>query len=73
MKKKEFVSIKGLNVKELNEKVRVLKKEIAGFVMDKNMKKLKNVRTISKKRREVAQFLTLIKQKEMLVQLEVKK
>ncbi|MDO8573914.1 MAG: 50S ribosomal protein L29 [Candidatus Daviesbacteria bacterium] len=73
MKKKEFISIKNLSIKELTEKAKLAEKEINNHVMDKNMKKLKNVKMISKKRKEVAQFLTLIKQKEMLAQLEAKK
>ncbi len=36
------------------------------------MKKLKDLKMISKKRKETAQLLTLIKQKETLKQLEVK-
>ena len=73
MKKKEFISIKNLSIKELNDKAKAMIKEIADFVMDKNMKKLKDVKVISKRRKEVAQFLTLVKQKELLAKLEVKK
>lgn len=73
MKKKEFISIKNLSIKELNDRAKAMVKEIASFVMNKNMKKLKDVKVISKRRKEVAQFLTFIKQKELLVQLEVKK
>lgn len=69
MKKNEFSLIKGLDIKELKEKARVLKKEIANLIMEKNMKKLKNLKTISKKKKEIAQFLTLIKQKELLAKL----
>ncbi len=72
MKKNEFTSIKGLNIKDLKEKVKNLKKETADLTMDKNMKKLKDLKMISKKRKETAQLLTLIKQKETLKQLEVK-
>ncbi len=73
MKKKEFITIKNLSIKELSDKAGTIVKEIANFVMDKNMKKLKDVKIIHKKRKEVAQFLTLIKQKELLAKLEVKK
>lgn len=70
MKKKELIQIKGLSIKELKDKVKALKKEIADLNMDKNMNKLKDLKMISKKRKEVAQVLTLVKQKELLTQLE---
>jgi ribosomal protein L29 len=73
MKKNEFASVKGLDIKELKGKLKNLNNEIANLILDKNMKKLKDLKIISKKKKEIAQFLTLIKQKEMLVQLEVKK
>lgn len=73
MKKNEFTLVKGLDISQLKEKAKNLKKEIADLILDKNMKKLKDFKIISKKKKEIAQFLTLIKQKEMLVQLEVKK
>lgn len=72
MKKKEFIQIKGLDLKELNVKVTALRGEIANLTMDKNMKKLKDIKMISKKKKEVAQILTLIKQKTALLELESK-
>lgn len=70
MKKNEFVQIKGLNIAELMLKVKALKKELADLVLDKNMKKLKDLKTISKKKKELAQILTVIKQKELLMEVE---
>ncbi|MBI2330045.1 50S ribosomal protein L29 [Candidatus Daviesbacteria bacterium] len=70
MKKSEFAQIKGLDIKELGQKANLLKKEIADLVLDKNMKKLKDVKIISKKKKELAQVLTVAKQKELLVKLE---
>ena len=70
MKKNEFVQIKGLDLKELNIKIKVLREEIANLVLDKNMKKLKDLKMIFKKRKELAQILTVVRQKELLVQLE---
>jgi len=51
-------------------KLNGLKKDVANLVMDKNMKKLKDLKMISKKKKEIAQLLTLIKQKELLKSLE---
>lgn len=73
MKKKEFIQIKGLDLKELRGKFKTLQGELVGLVMDKNMKKLKDLKMISKKKKEIAQILTLIRQKELLARLEAKK
>lgn len=72
MKKNEFVQIKGLDLKELKLKVKTLTEEIISLTLDKNMKKLKELKTISKKKKEVAQILTVIKQKELMIELESK-
>ncbi len=72
MKKNEFVVIKGLDIKELKTKLKTLKKEIADLSMDKNMKKLKDLKTIDKKRKEIAQVLTVLNQKQTLAKLEPK-
>lgn len=73
MKKKEFIQIKGLDLKELKVKLNGLRTDIANLTMDKNMKKLKDLKMISKKKKEIAQILTLMKQKELIVALEAKK
>ncbi len=72
MKKNELTQIKGLDPKELRNKAKNIKDEIANLVMDKNMKKLKDVKKISKKRRDLAQVLTVMRQKELLAELESK-
>lgn len=70
MKKNEFKQIKGLDTKELNVKAKALKEEIANLTLDKNMKKLKDLKMISKKKKELAQMLTVIRQKELLEKIE---
>lgn len=72
MKKNDLVQIKGLDLKELKLKVKAIKTEIANSVLDKNMKKLKDLKTIFKKRKDLAQVLTVIRQKELLGELETK-
>lgn len=71
MKKKEFVQVKSLDIKELKEKSKTIQKEITDLMIDKNMKKLKDLKTISKKKKELAQILTVVRQKEQLEQLSV--
>jgi len=70
MKKNELTQIKTLDIKELKEKAKALKIEIGKLTMEKNMKKLKDLKTISKKRKDLAQVLTVIRQKQLLVELE---
>ncbi len=70
MKKNEFVAIKGIDLKELKEKLKALKKEIADLHLDKNMKKLKDLKSISKKRKDLAQVLTVLNQKKLLAKLD---
>lgn len=72
MKKNELNQIKGLSAKDLLTKLKLLRKEIADATFDKNMKKLKDLKIISKKRREQAQILTVVRQKELLGELESK-
>lgn len=70
MKKKEFIQIKGLETKELQVKAQALRSEIADLTLDKNMKKLKDLKMVSKKRKELARILTVAREKELLIQLE---
>ena len=73
MKKNDLVQIKGLDAKELKSKAKAINIEIADLILDKNMKKIKDLKTISKKRKDMAQILTILRQKELLAQLEGKK
>ena len=72
MKRQDFMQRKGLDVKELGLKFKTLIGEIEELVLDKNMKKLKDLKAISKKKKEIAQILTVIKQKTLLEQLEAR-
>ena len=72
MKKKDFVQIKGLDLEQLRTKLGSLRKEVANLVLDKNMKKLKDLKMIFKKKKEIAQIITLMKQRELLENLEAK-
>ncbi len=72
MKKNGLIEIKGLDIKELKLKAKTIREDIANLVVDKNMKKLKDVRMISKKKKDLAQILTVVRQKELVQQLESK-
>jgi ribosomal protein L29 len=70
MKRNDFNDIKRLDTKALLEKVRVLRGEMTDLIIDKNMNKLPDLKAISKKKKDVAQLLTVIKQKQLLEAFE---
>ena len=70
MRKNDLVEIKKMDIKQIEEKVKKTKSEIAALVIDKNMGKLANLKTIQSKRKDIAQMLTIIKQKQLLKELE---
>lgn len=72
MKKNEFAQIKGLDLLQLRSKASAVKREIADLVLDKNMNKLKDLKMICKIRKDLAQVLTVIRQKQLLGELESK-
>lgn len=61
-----MTEIKKLDIKELQVRAKRLEKEIADLTLDKNMKKMKDTKMIHKKKKDLAQVLTVIKQKEQL-------
>jgi ribosomal protein L29 len=71
MKRNELLEIKKMDSGAINEKVKKTRKEITDLVLDKNMNKLKNLKAIFNKRKEVAKMLTILKQKQLLKELEV--
>ncbi len=72
MKRNDFLEIKNLEIKALGQKIDTAKKELAGLVMDKNMSKLKDRKSISKKRKDIARMMTVLRQKQLLGELELK-
>ncbi|KAF0243886.1 MAG: Uncharacterized protein FD167_3716 [bacterium] len=70
MKTSELTQIKGLTLKELKIKLKSITGEIANLVLDKNRNKIKDVKIISKKRKDLAQILTIMRQKQLLIELE---
>lgn len=72
MKRNELTQIKGLSLKELSDKVKTIRKEIEEKVLDKNRNKLKDFKIVSKKRKDLAQVLTVVRQKQLLIELEEK-
>lgn len=71
MKKNDLKELLGLSIVELEKKSKELIKQIEELTFDKNMKKLKDVKSITKKKQDLARVLTVKRQKEMLEELEV--
>lgn len=72
MKRNDFGQIKEMDIKTLMVKAAAIKAEIPDLILDKNMNKLKDLKKISKKRKDLAQILTVLKQKELLGEIELK-
>lgn len=71
MKTRDFLNeIKTLDIKALVLKAKTLRGEIADLVLDKNINKLKDLKSIDKKRKELARTLTVLEQKRLLESLE---
>ena len=70
MKKNDLAEIKKSDIKILLERVKKSRTEIVDLKFEKSMNKLKNLRQISQKRKDLAQILTVLKQKQLLQELE---
>lgn len=64
--------IKVLDIAALLARAKALKIDINDLVLDKNMSKLKDLKVISKRKKELARVLTVLTQKEMIAKLENK-
>lgn len=64
--------IKVLDIAALVSRAKALKIDLNDLVLDKNINKLKNLKSISKKRKEMARVLTAFNQKKMIEALEPK-
>lgn len=71
MKRNDLTEIKQLKVSEILIKVSAIKKELTDLVIDHNMKKNKDTKMMSKKRKDIAQMLTIVNQKRLLEELEM--
>lgn len=72
MKKDALKEIKGLDTKTLDAKVKALKKELADVILDASdkAKQTKDIKVFYKKRKDLAQVLTILRQKQLLEALK---
>ena len=73
MKKNNLTEIKSLDTTSLRAKAKSLRIALAEGVMDKNMNKQKDLRTNHKNKKDLAQVLTILRQKELISKLETEK
>lgn len=72
MKKNQFNEFKSYDIKALKEAVKKAKAELADLILDKNMNKLSDLRVVSKKKKDIAQMSTILRQKQLVEELETK-
>lgn len=70
MKKNDFAEIKKSDRKSLEAIVKKVQGEIADLILDKSMGKVTNLKAIKNKRKDLAQMLTVLQQKQELEELE---
>lgn len=71
MKKNDLLETKKMDTKSLRERARTLKGEISSLILDKNMNTLKDLKVIAKRKHDLAQVLTVIRQQELLAELKM--
>lgn len=72
MKHKDLLDIKALDAVSLLEKSKKLREDMAEMILDKNMNKVKDLKSVSRMRKDLAQILTIVRQKQLLNELEIK-
>lgn len=70
MKRNELAEIKKMEIGSIAERIKRTRKEIAEQTVDKNLKRLANKGALKSKKRNLAQMLTILRQKQLLQQLE---
>lgn len=70
MKKNDLIEIKNTSQENLVKKMSVLKDELSKLVIERNRGKLSNIKLVGKKRKDIAQINTIMRQKQLLKDLE---
>jgi len=72
MKKTDLKEIRNLEPKQIRERVIKAKKDLQTLVLEKTQpgKGSKDVKAIFKKRKDIAKMMTILRQKELIGQLE---
>lgn len=66
----DITTIRNMDIKSIFATAKTLRNEIADLMVDKNLKRLKDLKSVQKKRKELARTMTIFNQKKVLVALE---
>lgn len=69
----DITTIKNMDTKSVQATAKQLRGEISDLMVDKNLNKLKDLKSIDKKRKDLARVLTILNQKQVLAKLEAGK
>jgi ribosomal protein L29 len=69
----DMTTVKNMDTKSVLATAKQMRGDIADLMVDKNMNKLKDLKSINKKRKDLARVLTILNQKQVLAKLEVGK
>jgi len=72
MKRNQLTDTKALDIKGLKDQAKKLRSDVADLILDKNMNTLKDLKSIAKKRKDLSQVLTILRQKELLAMFDQK-
>ena len=70
MKRNDLSEVKKIATKDLVERVKKARVELIKLRIDKSMGKVSDLKAILKKRQDLAQLLTVLKQKQLLTEIE---
>ncbi len=65
-------TIKAMDIKSIMASANQMRSEIADLMVEKNLKKLKDLKSIDKKRKNLARTLTVLNMKKAIQKLEEK-
>lgn len=73
MKKNSLIEIKKMDINSLKGKAKTVYNELEDLLLDKSINKITNSKLVRSKKKDLAQVLTILRQKELIKQLEGEK
>ena len=69
MKRNDLAEIKKSDIKDLLVRVSKARAELTGLRVDKSMGKISDLKAVLKKRKDLAQLLTVLRQKQLISEI----
>lgn len=73
MKKNSLIEIKKMDINSLKGKAKTVYNELEDLLLNKSINKITNSKLVRSKKKDLAQVLTILRQKELIKQLEGEK